>query len=113
MLFDWANEAEAIDNLVSDKISVITANFAMMQVVILAAILYVGNQGLGQLFRLVLGNQIHHVIGNERGEPAYTRARQFQVFRGPDWCCRHDFDFLWVTARLAGAFADEAQAPLD
>src|ERR1700719_165755 len=35
VLLDGADEAEAVDNCVGDKISIIAADFAMMQVVIL------------------------------------------------------------------------------
>ena len=85
----------------------------MVVIVVLAAVFHVGSERRGQLFRLVFGDEIHHVVGNERGEPANVLARGFQVAGRPDGGGSHDLYFGEVAAGFFGAFADEAEAPFD
>jgi len=53
------------------------------------------------------------VIGDEGGEPADVFAGGSQVVGGPDGGSGHDFDLAEVAAGFLGAFADEAEAPID
>ena len=113
MLVDGAEDAEAIDDFVADELGVVTADFAVMEIIVLAAVLYKGSQRGWQFFRLVFGDEVHHVIGNEGGKPADVLARGFQVVGGPDGRGSHHFDFAEVAAGFFCAFAHEAEAPGD
>src|SRR5712671_6335711 len=113
VLFDGADKAKAVDDLIGHKISVVAADFAMVQVVVLTTIFHKRNQRRGQLFRLVFRNEVHYVIGDERGEPAHAFAGKLQIGRGPDWRGGHHFDFCWVAAGFFGALADKAKGPFD
>src|SRR6266705_3199876 len=113
MLVDGADDAEAIDDFVGDEIGVVAAHFAVVEVVVLAAVFYERGEGGGKFFRLVLGDEVHNVIGNECGKPADVFAGGFQVIGGPNGGGGHDFDFAEVAAGFLGAFADEAEAPVD
>src|SRR5215472_2265442 len=113
MVAGRAEDAEAIDDFVANEIGVVAANFAVVVVVVLAAILDVGSQRSGQLLRLIFGDKVHHMIGDQRGEPAHVFARGFQVFGGPDGGGGHDFHFAKVAASFLGTFANEAEAPFD
>src|SRR6266851_452358 len=113
MLVDGADDAEAVDDFVADEIGVIAADFAVVKIVILAAIFYERGESWGKFFRLVLGDEVHNVIGNECGKPADVFAGGFQVVGGPNGGGGHDFDFAEVAASFLGAFADEAEAPVD
>src|SRR5260370_20972820 len=113
MLVDGADDAEAVDDFVADEIGVIAADFAVVKIVILAAIFYERGESWGKFFRLVLGDEIHHVVGDEGGKPADVFAGGFQVVGGPDGRGGHDFYFAEVAAGFFRAFADEAEAPLD
>src|SRR6266705_5355088 len=113
MLVDGPDEAEAIDDFVADEIGVVTADFAVVEIVILAAIFYERGQRRGQFFGLVLGDEVHDVIGDEGGKPADVFAGGFQVIGGPNGRGGHDFDFAEVAAGFHCAFADEAEAPVD
>src|SRR5215469_16974748 len=113
MVAGGAEDAEAIDDFVANEIGVVAANFAVVVVVVLAAILDVGSQRGRQFLRLIFGDKVHHMIGDKRGEPAHVFARGFQVFGRPDGSGGHDFHFAKVAAGLLGTFANEAEAPFD
>src|SRR5207302_10094921 len=66
-----------------------------------------------QFIRLVRGDEVHDVFGEQGGEPADVLARGVQVVGGPDGGGGHDLDFGEVAACFFGAFADETKAPLD
>src|SRR5205807_4335261 len=87
--------------------------FTVVEIVILAAILDEGGQRGGKFFRLVFGDEVHYVIGDQRRKPADVFARGLQVVRRPDGGSGHDFDLAEVSAGFLGAFADEAEAPVD
>lgn len=110
---DGADEAEAVHNFVGDEVGVVAADFAVMVVVVLAAILDEGSERGRKFFRLVLRNQIQDMIGNERGKPADAFAGELEVVGGPDGRGGHDFDFGEVAAGFLGALANEAEAPFD
>src|SRR4051794_26609632 len=44
MLLDGADEAEAVDDFVGDEIGVVAADFAMVEVVVLSAVLHEGDE---------------------------------------------------------------------
>src|SRR6266480_3857357 len=113
MLVDGPDQAETVDDFVADELGVVTADFAVMEIIVLAAVLYKGSQRGGQFFGLVFGDEVHHVIGNERGKPADVFACGFQVVGGPHGRGSHHFDFAEVAAGLFCAFAHEAEAPGD
>src|SRR5258708_2635428 len=113
MVVDGADYAEAVDDFVGDEIGVVAADFAVVEVVVLAAVFYERSKRGGQFFRFVLRDEVHHVIGDEGGKPADVFARGFQVIGAPDGGGGHDFDFAEVTAGFFCAFADEAEAPVD
>src|SRR5438477_1480325 len=113
VLIDGADDAEAVDDFVADKLGVVTADFAVVEIVVLAAALDERSQRRGQFFGLVFRDEIHHVIGNECGKPADVFAGGFQVVGGPHGSGGHDFDFAEVAAGFLCAFADEAKAPID
>src|SRR5712692_8402656 len=54
MFLDGADQTKTVNDFVGDEISVVTADLAMVMVVILAAIADEGRQALGKLFGLVL-----------------------------------------------------------
>src|SRR5712692_7351993 len=101
MFLDRANDAEAIDDLVGNKIGIVTTDFAVMEVIVLAAVFHIGRECGGQFLRLVFGDKVHHVIGNEGGKPANVFASGFQVVGSPNRSGRHHFDF------------DEVEAPVN
>src|SRR5258707_14412027 len=113
MLIDGADHAEAIDYFVGDEIGVVTADFAVVEIVVLAAVFYKRGQGGGQFFGFVFRDEVHHVIGHEGGKPADVFARGFEVVGRPDGGGGHDFDLAEVAAGFLCAFADEAEAPVD
>src|SRR5258708_37813691 len=113
MLIDGADHAEAVDDFVGDEIGVVAADFAVVEIVVLAAVFYKRGQRGGQFFGFVFGDEVHHVIGHERGKPTDVFARGFQVVGGPDGGCGHDFDLAEIAAGFLCAFADEAEAPVD
>src|SRR5882762_1418476 len=111
MLVDGPDHAEAVDDFVGDEFGVVAADFAVVEIVVLAAVFYKRGQRGGQFFGLVFGDEVHHVIGDQGGKPADVFARGFQVVGGPHGRGGHDFDFAEVTAGFFGAFAHEAEAP--
>src|SRR5712692_431310 len=113
MFVDGADDAEAIDNFVRHEFGVVAANFAVVEIVVLAAVFYERGEGGGQFFGLVFGDEIHHVIGDQGGKPADVFARGLEIVGCPDGSGGHDFDFAEVAAGLLRAFADEAEAPVD
>src|SRR5229473_3691911 len=113
MLFDGADHAEAVDDFVGDEFGVVAADFAVVEVVVLAAVFYERGQGGGQFLGLVFGDEIHHVIGDQSGKPADVFTGGFQIVGGPDGGGGHHFDLAEVAASFFGAFADEAEAPVD
>src|SRR5260370_5053364 len=113
VLVDGADEAEAVDDLVADEIGVVAANFAVVEIVVLATVFYERGEGWGKLLGLVLGDEVHHVIGDERGKPADVFASGFQIVGGPDGSGGHYFAFAKVAVGVSGALAGEAQAPVD
>src|SRR5712692_7666948 len=113
MFVDGADDAEAIDNFVRHEFGVVAANFAVVEIVVLAAVFYERGEGGGQFFGLVFGDEIHHVIGDQGGKPADVFARDLQIVGSPDGGGGHDFDFAEVAAGFLRAFADEAEAPVD
>src|SRR6266576_5976611 len=113
MLVDGPDQAETVDNFVADELGVVTADFAVMKIIVLPAVFYKGGQRGGQFFGLVFGDEVQHVIGNEGGKPADVLARGFQVVGGPHGRGGHHFDLAEVAATLLCAFAHEAEAPGD
>src|ERR1700756_4433813 len=113
MLVNGADDAEAVDDFVVDEIGVVAADFAVVEIVVLAAVFYEGGEGGRQFLWLVLGDKVHNVIGNKGGKPADLFAGGFQVVGSPDGGRGHHFDFAEVAASFLGAFADEAEAPVD
>src|SRR5258708_1282969 len=113
VVVEGTDHAETVDDFVGDELGVVAADFAMVEIVVFATVFYERGQRGGQLFGLVFGDEVHHVIGNERGKPADVFAGGFQVVGSPDGGGGHDFDFAEVAAGFLGAFADEAQAPVD
>src|SRR3989475_6404671 len=113
MFFDGADDAEAVDDFVANKFGVVAADFAVVEIVIFAAVFDERSQRRGQFFGLVFGDEIHHVIGDQGGKPADVLAGCLKVVGGPDGGCGHDFDLAEVAAGFFGAFADEAEAPVD
>src|SRR5260370_42440781 len=102
MLVDGADDAEAVDDFVADEIGVIAADIAVVKIVILAAILYERGESWGKFFRLVIGDEVHHVVGDEGGKPAEVFAGGFQVVGGPNGGRGHDFDFAEVATSFLG-----------
>src|SRR6267143_251882 len=113
MLIDGADHAEAVDYFVSDELGVVAADFAVVEIVVLAAVFYKRGQRRGQFFGFVFGDEVHHVIGHERGKPTDVFARGFQVVGGPDGGGGLDFNLAEIAAGFLCAFADEAEAPVD
>src|ERR1700731_5123844 len=74
MLVDGAEDAEAVDDFVANELGVVTADFAVMEIIVLAAVLYKGSQRGWQFFRLVFGDEGHKGIGNEGGKTADVLA---------------------------------------
>src|SRR2546427_3171027 len=113
MLFDGADDAEAVDDFVANKFGVVAADFAVVKIVVFAAVFDERGEGGGQFLRLVFGNEVHDVIGDQGGKPAHVFACCFKVVGGPDGGGGHDFDLAEVAAGFFDAFADEAEAPVD
>src|ERR1035438_327537 len=74
MLIDRPNQTKAVNHLIANEIGIVAADFAMMKIIVLTTILHKRSQRSGQLFRLVLRNQIDNVIGHQRREPANSVA---------------------------------------
>src|SRR5260370_12576672 len=110
---DGADDAEAINDFVSDKFGVVAADFAMVEIVVLTAIFHERGERGRQFLWLVFGDEVHHVIGHEGGKPSDMFAGGFQIVRGPDGGGSHDFDLAEVAAGFFCPFADEAEAPID
>src|SRR6266436_2051239 len=113
MLFDGANHAEAVDDFIGDELGVVAADFAVVEVVVLAAIFHERGQRGRKLFRFVLRDEVHYVIRNKGGKPADVFAGGFQVVGGPDGSSGHDFDLAEVASGFFCAFADKTEAPID
>src|SRR5882724_2120127 len=113
VVVEGTDHAETVDDFVGDELGVVAADFAMVEIVVFATVFYERGQRGGQFFGLVFGDEVHHVIGNERGKPADVFAGGFQVVGSPDGGSGHDFDFAEVAAGFLGAFADEAETPVD
>ena len=90
--FSWTDQAKAIDHFVRNKFRVVAAHLAMVLIIVVAAILHKRSQRGRQIFRLVLPDQIHHVVRHQRGEPAHSLARDVQVVRDPHRRRRHHFN---------------------
>src|SRR5437870_13913872 len=113
MVADRAKAAEAVNDFVADEIGVVAPDFAVMVIVVPAAILDVGSQGSRQLLRLVFREKVHHMIGDKRGKPADVLARGLQVVGRPDRSGGHDYHIAEVAAGLLGDYANEKQTPFD
>src|SRR5882724_3154539 len=113
VVVDGTDHAEAVDDFVGDEFGVVAADFAVVEVVVLATVLYERGERGGQFFGLVFGDEVHHVVGDQRGKPADVFAGGFQVVGGPHGSSGHDFDFAEVATGFFGAFADEAETPVD
>src|SRR2546429_829887 len=59
MVVDRAKDAEAVNDFVADEIGVVAPDFAVMVIVVPAAILDVGSQGSRQFLRLVFRSEEH------------------------------------------------------
>src|SRR5439155_1355331 len=113
MLRYGADEAEAVDHFVADEIGVVAADFAVVQIVVFAAVFYEGGQCGRKFFGMVFGDEVHHVVGNQGGKPADVLAGGFQILGSPDGRSGHDFDLAELAAGLFCALAYEAEAPVD
>src|SRR5882724_2630664 len=90
VVVDGTDHAETVDDFVGDEFGVVAADFAVVEVVVLATVLYERGERGGQFFGLVFGDEVHHVVGDQRGKPADVFAAGF-----------------------FGDFADEAETPVD
>src|SRR5271154_3842204 len=106
-------QAEAIRYFIRHEVTVAAVDFAMMKVIVLAAIAYIRGERSGKLLRFVARNQIDDVVRHQRREPAHTLASQFHIVRDPDWRGGHDLDCPWISSGTFGTFVDKANAPLD
>src|SRR5712672_1513835 len=70
MSFHRSDEAKTVDHFVGNKIRIVTLDDAVVQIIVVAAILHVRCERWGQVLGLVLPDQVHHVIGNQS-----TRSR--------------------------------------
>src|SRR5882724_6187061 len=113
VVVDGTDHAETLDDFVGDEFGVVAADFAVVEIVVLATVLHERGERGGQFFGLVFGDEVHHVVGDQGGKPADVFAGGFQVVASPDGGGGPDFDFAEVAAGFLGAFADEAQAPVD
>src|SRR5260370_39017907 len=111
MVVDGADYAEAVDDFVGDEIGVVAADFAVVEVVVLAAAFYERSKRGGQFFRFVLRDEVHHVIGDEGGKPADVFTRGFQVSGVPAWGGGHYSDLAEARTSSFCAFWDDAASP--
>ena len=111
MSLSWPDHAETIDYFIGNEIRVIAFHHAMVKIVVTAAVLHIRSERRRQVFRLVLPDEIHHVVGNQRREPAHAFARHGQIIRNPNRSRCHHFDLARIAARGARAFFHESQAP--
>src|SRR5260370_2530241 len=113
VLVNGADHAEAVDDFVADELGVGGAHLAVVEIVVLAAVFDERGERGRKLLGLVFGCEVHRVIGDESGKPADVRAHGFQVIGRPHGGGGHDFYFAEVAAGFLGAFANEAEAPVD
>ncbi len=113
MCLHRADQAKAIDNVVCNKLRVAAVDFAVLLIVVPATFTDVRRKRGGKFLRLVAGDQVHHVIGNQRREPAHSVAGKFQIVGDPDRRGSHDFNFLGISSCGLGAFLYKAEAPCD
>src|SRR5438270_11991049 len=112
MVVGGAEDREAVHDFVADEIGVVAADFAMVVVVVVAAALHIGGERGRQFLRLVLGDEVHHVVGDPGGEPADVLARGFQVMGGPDGGGGHGRDVGGVADCFFVSFATGPKAPV-
>src|SRR5215471_21552009 len=93
-------QAEAVDDLVRDEISIVTADLAMMKVIVLSFVLHIRRERGWKVFVLGVRNHVHYVVRYERREPAHSLAAEFQVVGDPPRRGRHDFDAVEIPVRL-------------
>src|SRR2546427_267660 len=93
-----AADVDAYDDFVANKFGVVAVDFSVVEIVVFAAVFDERGEGGGQFLRLVLGNEVHYVIGDQGGKPARVFACCFKVVGGPDGGCGHDFDLAEVAA---------------
>ena len=68
------DQAKPIHDFVGNKIGIVALDLAMVLVIIVATILHKRSQRGRKIFRLILPDQIHHVVRNQSREPAHTFA---------------------------------------
>src|SRR5579864_679161 len=83
MRLDRADQTKTVGDFVGDERRVVAAHFAMMQIIVSAAIAHVRDKCGGQFLRFIFCNQINHVIRNQRGKPTHALARHGQIIRNP------------------------------
>src|SRR5206468_7166622 len=108
VLFHSPDYAEAINNLVRYKRGVVASHFGMMMVIVAFAVFDVSGELRRELLGLVTRNQVHHMVGDEGGEPAHAVSSQGDVFRDPDGGRAHDLYLRELPSRFLSAFPHEA-----
>src|ERR1700730_14809728 len=111
--FSRTKQAKAVCHLIRHEVPVAAVDFAMMKIIVLAAIAYIRSQSRREFLRLVARNQIDDMVRNQSREPAHAFAADFQIVRNPDWRSCHNLDLPRISSRSLSALLDEANAPLD
>src|SRR5947208_783209 len=75
MSFDRSDNAETINDFIRPKIGIAAFDFAVMLVVVAGAVLHVRSERGRQVFWLVLTDEIHDVVRNQRWKPPHTLTR--------------------------------------
>src|SRR5207245_10785080 len=70
MFLNGTNDAEAVDDLVGNEIGIVTADFTMVEIIVLAAVFHIGREAGRKFLRLVLGDEYHTVFGTEGRKPS-------------------------------------------
>src|SRR5207248_9039142 len=63
--FPTRRSSDLVDDFVADKLGVVAADFAVVEIVILAAIFDERSQRRREFFGLVFGDEVHNVIGDQ------------------------------------------------
>lgn len=113
MGLDRTDQAKPVHDFIRDKVCVITFDFAMVLIIMVATILHKRSQRRRQILGLVLADQVHYMIRNQSGEPTHSFASDAEVIRSPHGSRCHYLDAVWIASRGAGTLLHETHAPGD
>src|SRR5581483_5776200 len=105
------DQAKTVNHIIGNKALVVAVHFAVVTIIVAFTVADIGGERTWQVFGFVAGDEINHVIGDQRREPANAITRCREIARKPHRRRGHDFDLCRIATSFASSLADKADAP--